>query len=182
MDLEFHYENLNYIELISLAQSKGYSCTNIHTKKELINALLFVDQEASAKSSEVRKINGMTLVICHGRAHARILEIDYNNTIFVDLDEYALPDINQDFSNLNLNSYFDTIILIHCPIFDVKNLNFLRFLNEDGIFYMTSYSDYDNSLINDIKMIYGLAYIGIDKLKIYKVYGVEKKNFLTFVN
>lgn len=127
MDLESHYETLNYIELILLAQSKGYSCTNIHTKEALINALLFVDREASVKSSLVRKIDGMTLVICHGRAHARILEIDYNNTIFVDLDEFALPDINQDFSNLKLNSYFDTIILIHCPIFDVKDLNFLRF-------------------------------------------------------
>lgn len=47
---------------------------------------------------------------------------------------------------------------------------------------MTSYSDYDKNLINNIKIIYDLAYIGIDKLKIYKVYGIEKKNFLTFVN
>lgn len=63
---------------------------------------------------------GDTLILCHGRGHANIKGLDYSQSVFIDNDPMAKPDIVVDISKVDLSTIlphkFDTIFLVHCPI------------------------------------------------------------------
>ena len=177
MSLENYYLTLDYDSLDLIAHSKGLNVSPIHSKQEIINVLLFIDKEAAIKSRHYEKLYGKNLIICHGRVHAHLLNVNYDLATFVDYDPSSLPDVNADYSQLKFNDYFDNIILVHCPI--PEDFNFLYYLKKGGYFYMTLYSNTE-SYIQKIKNQYNLNYIGIETLDIYLANGINEKKFLTF--
>ena len=60
-----------------------------------------------------------TLVLCHGRKHKQIQDIDYNKSIFIDNDKISEPDICFDLSNENwpIEGLYDLIIFKHGPVY-----------------------------------------------------------------
>lgn len=66
------------------------------------------------------EMEGLTLCLCHGKKHRKILFLNYDKTIFIDDDESSDPDIvlNFKFSNVSRHSLqFNNIVIAFCPIF-----------------------------------------------------------------
>ncbi len=63
-----------------------------------------------------------TLVICHGRKHARVANLDYDTSLFVDPSPGSGSDLeasflSEEFNNLYGNLKFENSLLIRCPYF-----------------------------------------------------------------
>lgn len=137
----------------------------------------------------------MALVLCHGRKHAKIKQINYDQSVFIDLNEESEPDYLIDIASEDmqlLDRKFDVIIAAKCHhpatidnpiiqngyIFDgdlnegfIDNLIFL--LTDQGEFYTTS--PFSNQLMINKMYVQGFEFVGYKDLTFSITY-----NFLVF--
>lgn len=123
-----------------------------------------------------------TMVICHGRKHGIIEDIDYSSTIFNDTDESAGPDTMRNLSREKVEAThdMDMIIMMCCPntVFStvtdndigmptdaVLNATFFnnikRMLSKKGKLYMRAFlvkpsDEYEGAYTSDSEKVIGL--------------------------
>ena len=178
--MNLHYATLPTEELQMLAGEKGLE--RLSSREQLISALLAVDREAESLSQTYKQrgktLEGTTLVLCHGRAQVRILNIDYENAVFVDIDRDVLPDIFADYQRLKLNTLFDNIVMSYCPVPGKNDFSCLKYLKDTGEFFISEYKDpyvYSNVRAN------GFVYNRTVYFDTFTVEAIYSNKYLAFV-
>lgn len=181
MDLHEFYKTLSLKDLKSLVMNRGYrGSLSTYTRQELINAILFSDKGAAEEQKRHKKLPGYTLVLCHGRAHQRLLNIDYNKAVFIDQDPIALPDIVANYNNYIPDQLYDNMIFVHCPVPRIEELNVVNYLKPGGKLFILNYVQYD--MISAIEKYHDLTYIGTKIFDDFSIGDENPEEYLMFVN
>lgn len=151
-----------------------------YSREQLIEMISDTDKKAEELATHYAKLSGDSLALCHGRADVRILQLDYNRTLFIDKDPSVLGDIIDDIHNVSFgNQMFDNILSIH-GYADVDKLfpKLIVHLNQRGYLFITRLGD-SNDRITTLEHL-GMKYLGNFVTEVYRVPGIRIYTFLTF--
>lgn len=198
-----HYKTLDTSDLAMIASKKGYDVYEDdgddedddenedseddeserevkYSHEQLIEMISDIDKESEKLATYYAKLSGDSLALCHGRADVRILQLDYNRTLFIDKDPAVLGDIIDDIHNVNFGDRtFDNILSVH-GYADVDKLfpKLIVHLNPRGYLFITRLGDSDER-ITTLEHL-GMKYLGNFVTEVYRVPGISIYTFLTF--
>ncbi len=95
--------------------------------KSLLLKKLSLQKHSPQKQSKKPLVQKQILVVCHGRKHQMIYNLDYKNAFFVEPDKKNQPDLvgefpSKEFQNTVKNHKFKQALFVTCPVCIMINL------------------------------------------------------------